>query len=132
MSTKTLQKRSTDSPESSSAPSSRPLYVPDVDIYETDDEVVVVADVPGSDPASIDVRFENGELTLHARGATLPERKTPPLHREFLSGDFYRSFRISEAIDPDGIGAEHKAGVLTIRLPKREVARPKRIAVQAR
>ncbi|MFO0937900.1 MAG: Hsp20/alpha crystallin family protein [Gemmataceae bacterium] len=92
---------------------------PRVDILERDDAVIVLADLPGVNPADVDIRFENGELTVHGR--RLPGR-----------GDkvnFFRSFKLSEQIAADKIGAELKNGVLTLNLPKVETAKPRRITV---
>lgn len=104
-------------------------YSPRVDILETADELTLYADMPGVRPEDLDIRFENGELTIHAKVAARPE-KGEFLLREYGVGDFYRTFSISEEIDSDKITAELKQGVLVLHLPKREAVKPKRITVK--
>lgn len=92
---------------------------PRIDVLERDDSVIVHADMPGVNPADVDVRFENGELSVHGRRASDRGERV----------NFFRSFRLSEKIASDKIGAELKHGVLTLKLPKVETAKPRRIAV---
>lgn len=106
-------------------------YRPDVDILEQENELLVVADVPGAKPDAIDVQFEDGELTIHARIDQRQDKSQEYLLREYGVGDYYRTFRISEAIDSEQITADCAEGVLTLHLPKAEAARPRRIAVRA-
>jgi HSP20 family protein len=111
---------------------SRPVFRPDVDIVETAEELLLLADVPGARADDVSVHFEQGVLTLHAR---VPERRPAqarPLVQEYGVGDFERSFQVSEAIDAEKIHAELDAGVLTVHLPKVEALRPRQIRVQAR
>lgn len=106
-------------------------YRPNVDILERADELVVLADLPGATADDIDVQFEKGTLILHARVA---DRRSPPsgvLSREYSIGDFYRTFQVSEVIDPSRITAECADGVLTLHLPKVEAAKPRKISVAA-
>jgi len=104
-------------------------YLPRVDILETDEELFLYADMPGVKPAELDVRFENGELILYGR---CPPRQdgNSYLLCEYGVGDFHRTFSISEDIDADKISAELKNGVLTVRLPKTENVKPRRIQVK--
>src|SRR5512136_2812220 len=90
-------------------------YTPRVDIWETDDELVLYADLPGVTPEHLDIQFENRELRIHG--------KVEPRHadRNFLCGeygmgDFYRTFTIGETIDSQKIAAELKDGVLALHL----------------
>ncbi len=103
-------------------------YTPRVDILETEDELVLLADLPGVKEGDVDIRFENGELTLHARRA--PSKMTGTVLWENEAGDFFRAFRISEQIDSGKISAEMKNGVLTLHLPKVEAAKPRKITVR--
>jgi HSP20 family protein len=105
-------------------------YSPRVDVVETPDELTVYADLPGVRPEDLDIRFENGELTIHAKVQPRYE-KGEFLLQEYGVGDFYRTFTISEEIDSDKITAELKQGVLVLHLPKREAVKPKRITVKA-
>ncbi len=105
------------------------VFTPRVDILENRDELVVFADLPGVRPSDLDVRFENGELTIHGR-CTPRQAEQEYLSVEYGVGDFHRVFNIGEAIDVDRISAELKNGVLTLRLPKSEKVKPKRIQVK--
>jgi HSP20 family protein len=106
-------------------------YRPNVDILEQADELLVLADMPGAKSDSIDVNFEDGMLTIHA---LLNDRQPPDtqyLLREYGVGDYYRTFRVSEAIDASKIAAEYADGVLTLHLPKAETAKPRKIKVNS-
>jgi HSP20 family protein len=104
-------------------------FSPRVDIFETDQELVLCADMPGVRPADIDLNYEKGELTIHGR---LQSRQHPghPVLTEYDEGDFYRLFRVGESIDSSRIRAECKNGVLTVHLPKVKAAQPRQIKVQ--
>ncbi|HLA86263.1 MAG TPA: Hsp20/alpha crystallin family protein [Thermoguttaceae bacterium] len=107
-------------------------YRPNVDILEKPDELVVVADVPGAVTEKISVDFADGILSVHAPvDASRADGRTY-LAQEFGVGDYYRSFRVSQEIDPSRIAAECADGVLTLHLPKAETVKPRKIAVQAR
>jgi HSP20 family protein len=105
------------------------FFTPRVDIFETGNELTLVADVPGVRSEDVDLRFEQGELILHGRVKPRHENENFLL-REFDEGDFYRAFSIHESIDSGRIAAECKNGVLTIHLPKAEAARPRQIKVR--
>ena len=102
---------------------------PRVDVLETDDEILVFADMPGVTAEDVDVRFENGELAVHGRRAASHPDKARAA-REFEVTGFFRSFRVTEQIAADKIAAELKHGVLTLHLPKVEAVKPRRIAVK--
>lgn len=102
---------------------------PRVDILETEHELLLLADLPGVRPTDVDVRFENGELTIHGRrNPTNPGRRRALW--EYEPAHYHRTFRLSEDVAADQIEAELKNGVLTVRLPKAEAAKPRRIAVK--
>jgi HSP20 family molecular chaperone IbpA len=105
-------------------------YSPRCDIVETDEELILFADLPGVRPEDLDVRLENGQLEIYARCATRHEVERY-LACEYGVGDYHRAFTISEAIDANNIVAELKNGVLTVHLPKSEAVKPKRIAIKA-
>jgi HSP20 family protein len=119
-------------PESGTATAERTwsgqCYRPNVDILEKDDELLLLADVPGAKSDAVDIHFEDGELALHAK---VEPRQAAEQHfyQEYGVGDFYRTFRISEAIDASKISAELNDGVLTLHLPKTESVKPRKIAV---
>ncbi len=100
------------------------------DILETDDELTLYGDLPGAGPEDLDIRFENDHLLVHAK---VPPRHDgrEPIYCEYGVGDYYREFRISEAVDAAKISAEMKNGVLTLHLPKSESVKPRRIEVTA-
>lgn len=102
---------------------------PRVDVFETADDLVVLADMPGVAPDGVDVRFENGELTVHGRrnqGHTDKGRAV----WEYEVTNYFRSFRVTERVAANQISAELAHGVLTLRLPKAESVKPRRIAVR--
>jgi HSP20 family protein len=108
------------------------FFRPNVDIVEKTDELLLFADVPGAKSDAIDIKFEDGELTLHAK---VDPRQGPDqayLYQEYGVGDFYRTFQISEMIDASKISAEFSDGVLTLHLPKAESVKPRKIAVGAK
>lgn len=105
-------------------------FTPRCDIVETDDELVLFADVPGVDTDDVDVRYENGELTIYGKCATRRQADNY-VDFEYGIGDFYRAFAINEAIDADKIAAELKNGVLTLHLPKSEAVKPRKISVKS-
>jgi|GEM_PF-281414 len=107
-----------------------PTFRPDVDIYETENEIALIADTPGATAESVDIRFENGMLTIHARVEPRKGGECECLIQEFAVGDYTRTFQVDEEIDASGISAEFNNGVLTVHLPKKESAKPRRIPVQ--
>jgi HSP20 family molecular chaperone IbpA len=106
-------------------------FQPNVDIREQQDELVILADVPGAKSDSIDLDFKDGTLTIHAAVPPRHDPKRRYLAREYGVGDYCRTFQISEAIDASRITAEYADGVLTLHLPKTEAVKPRKIHVQA-
>jgi HSP20 family protein len=102
---------------------------PRVDVLETDDEFLILADMPGVRPGEVDVRFENGELTVHGRRNPTHGDK-PRAAWESEAASYFRTFRLTDQVAADRIEAELKNGVLTLRLPKVEAVKPRRIAVK--
>lgn len=102
--------------------------LPAVDIYEEEDRLVVLADLPGVDKDGLSVQVEQGILTIEGR----IRRDTPGnlLRREFALVPFFRQFRVTEAIDPQKIRAALKNGVLRLDLHKAEKAKPRQIPVE--
>jgi HSP20 family molecular chaperone IbpA len=109
----------------------RLAFVPRADIYETDDEIVIVADMPGTDENTVDITLENNVLTISG----CVEMKAPEgyslAYAEYRVGDYQRAFSLSDQIDREGIEATVKDGVLHLRLPKVTEARIKKIAIKA-
>ena len=106
-----------------------PVYVPPVDIYESQDAIVILADMPGVAPEGVDVDLRENQLTFTGK-VVLEESKERMLLQEYGVGDFYRQFTLSSRIDQGKIEASMKAGVLVLTLPKAEVAKPKKITVK--
>jgi len=104
-------------------------WTPACDIYEDEEEFVVRADLAGVEPKDVDIRFENGVLTL--KGERKLENKRENYHRLELSyGTFTRAFSLPATIDSEKIRAESKQGVLLIHLPKKAESKPKSIQVK--
>ncbi len=106
-----------------------PTYRPRVDIVERVEELVVTADMPGLKGENIDIQFEDRQLSIHGHVEPRQFGENRYLLREYGVGDYYRTFKVSEQIDGSRISAEYRDGVLTLRLPKAEAAKPRRIAV---
>ena len=110
--------------------SSLTTWAPAVDIYETEHELVVKADLPEVDPKDLDIRVENNILTI--RGERKFEKKVDEdnyLRVERSYGSFARSFTLANTVNSEAIKAEYQNGVLTLTIPKREEAKPKQIKV---
>jgi len=93
---------------------------PNVDIFENETELLVIADVPGLDPDEIGIHVELPEFRIEAK---VPGSDRPAVYT--------RSFRIDERIDPESVKAEYKDGVLRVHLAKSKAFQPRRVAVQA-
>jgi HSP20 family protein len=108
-------------------------WMPPVDIYETDEhEVVIKVDLPDVKREDISVTFEHGVLTLRGERKLEEEAHREQFQRrERYYGAFSRSFTLPNSVDSSRISAAHKDGVLTVRLPQREEAKPKQIEVSA-
>ena len=106
-------------------------WAPAVDIYETEHELVVKADVPDVKPEELDIRVERNILTI--RGERKFEKKVDEnnyLRVERSYGSFSRNFSLANTVNTEAIKADYKDGVLTLSIPKREEAKPKQIKVQ--
>jgi HSP20 family protein len=107
-----------------------PVFRPDVDIVERANEFLVMADLPGVDDQSVSVRLENGVLSIDARLALEPDPGWTAVYAEYRLGGYHREFALSEGIDVDRVEARMRNGVLELRLPKVERARPRSIEVK--
>jgi HSP20 family protein len=111
-------------------PNTRP-WIPPVDIRETENELVVKADIPDLKFEDIDVRMENGTLTLRGERKFEQNKEEGGWHRvERSYGTFERVFTLPDSVDPEGVKADYKNGTLTIILPKKEIAKPRQVKVQ--
>jgi len=110
-------------------PNNRP-WVPPVDIRETENELVVKADIPDVKFEDIDVRLENGTLTLAGERKFEEKQDEGGWHRvERSYGKFERVFTLPDTVNPDAVKADYKNGTLTITLPKKEIAKPRQVKI---
>jgi HSP20 family protein len=111
-------------------PASMAVWNPPVDIYETDNEVVVRVELPGMDQKDIDVRLDNNVLTIKGERKMDQHVKDEAYHRvETIYGAFVRSFTLPTTVDSDNVKAEYRNGILAITLPKKEQSKPRQIRV---
>ena len=108
----------------------RPVFTPAVDIYDTEDGLVLQADLPGATHDGLDVQVEGNVLSITARAMPQAPAGSTLVHQEYVIGDYERSFILSDQIDHDKIRAELKDGVLTLTLPKAESALPRKVTVK--
>jgi HSP20 family protein len=105
-------------------------WSPAVDILETEDALVMHADIPDVKLDDIDVRVENQTLTISGHRKFERDEKVKGYHRlERSYGDFVRSFAVPSSVDTEKVGADYKNGVLTITLPKKEAAKPRQVKI---
>jgi len=106
-------------------------WTPAVDIYETENELVLKADLPEVDLKDIDVRVENQTLTISGERKFEKKDTDKGYHRiERSYGTFQRSFAVPSTFDTEKIGASFKNGVLSVSLPKKEAAKPRQVKVE--
>ena len=101
---------------------------PPVDIFENEDSLIVVADLPGVDKDGVEINVEDDILTI--KGKAKYTQPTNVLRQEFTLHNYYRQFQLSDEVDQSKISAESKNGVLTIMMPKAEKSKPKQIKVK--
>ena len=107
-------------------------WAPSVDIEEAEDKYVIKADLPGVDKKDIDVKLENGVLSIRGEKNVEKESGKDTRHhrRERFHGTFARSFTLPEAVQADGVDASYRDGVLTLHIPKKEEAKPRSIDIK--
>jgi len=111
---------------------SRRSFVPRADIYETENEIIVLTDIPGANEETVDITLEKNILSITAYvDAAIPSGFNIA-YAEYEEGDYQRSFRLSDEIDRDKIEAVVNEGVLRLRLPKSQGAKTKKIAVKSK
>jgi HSP20 family protein len=109
--------------------SARPTLAPYVDVFENEQEILVVADLPGVARDDLSIHLDENELTLEGRRA--PRTEGTAVSAEYRPADFRRSFVLPQGIDRAKVDAHLSAGVLRLRLPKAEALRPRRIEVRS-
>jgi HSP20 family molecular chaperone IbpA len=107
------------------------VFTPEVDIFETDKDITLLADMPGVKAENLSIDLRENVLTLDGEVKAIETEKEVDVFREYQTGKYYRQFNISEMIDQKNIDAELKDGVLRLTLPKVESAKPRQITVKA-
>ena len=106
-------------------------WAPPVDILETETELILKADLPDVDLKDVNIEMEHGTLTLRGERKFEKEDQSKGYHRiERSYGQFVRCFGIPDTVDTEKVKADYKNGVLTVTLPKKEIAKPKTIRVE--
>jgi len=122
------QKRELEKKEETTIPAR--IFLPTVDIYETEEALRVILEIPGVEKNNVDVRVEDGVLYVDGRLDFSKYQNLQPLYTEYNVGHYSRSFRLSSKIDQSKIGAELRDGVLSLTLAKLEEAKPRTIQVK--
>jgi len=122
------QKRELEKKEETTIPAR--VFLPTADIYETQDALSVILEMPGVEKSKLDVRVEDGVLKVEGRLDFSKYEGLQPLYTEYNVGHYSRSFRLSGKIDQSKIGAEFKDGVLFLVLPKAEEAKARTVRVK--
>jgi len=131
MAEKEMQKREASSPVETERTTARKVFIPRVDICETKDAIVLLADMPGVDEKSIDITLEKNVLTLLGRVEPETYEGYRAAYVEYAAGDYERAFTLSDEIDRDRIDASVKNGVLRLTLPKAEPVKLRKINVKS-
>lgn len=121
------QKREVESKQETTIPAR--VFVPVTDIFETDEALTVILEMPGVDKDKVGVRVENEVLKIEGWINFSRYEGLQPVYTEYNVGNYARSFQLSSTIDQDRIRAELRDGVMTLILPKSEKAKPRKIAV---
>jgi HSP20 family protein len=121
------QKRELQEKQEGTAPTR--AFIPNTDIYETEEALTVVLEVPGVERSNVNISVEDGVLSIEGRIDSSKYKDLVPIYTEYSVGDYRRSFSLSSQIEQQKIKADLNDGVLTITLPKAEQAKPRRIAL---
>ena len=108
-----------------------PTFAPSVDIFETEEALTLLADLPGVNAKDLNIDLKEGVLTLSSDAVTQEGSEEVDVFREYQTGKYYRKFNLSDIIDQSKIEAELKEGVLRLHLPKIEAAASRKIEVKA-
>ena len=106
-------------------------FTPTVDIFETENEITLLADMPGVKAESLDINLNKDILTLSGEVKSPEKENEVNILREYFTGRYFREFTLSDIIDQSNIHAELRDGVLRLKLPKAEKAAPRKIKVKA-
>jgi HSP20 family molecular chaperone IbpA len=127
---KELQEHITQNPVEAERPRSRKTYLPKVDIYETKEAVILIADMPGVDDKSVEVLLEKNILSLSGKTEPPAFPGYTVAYAEYDGGDYHREFTISDEIDKDNIGASVKNGLFRLTLPKAQKIKARKITIK--
>ena len=122
------QKRELDKKQETTIPAR--IFVPNADIYEDDNALNVILEMPGVDKSNVEISVEDGVLRVGGRLDFSKYERLQPLYTEYNIGNYSRSFTLSNKIDQNKIAAEMKDGVLSLQMPKVEEAKPRTIQVK--
>lgn len=122
------QKREVEKPQEATRPMR--AFLPTADIFETDEALTVLLEMPGVDRDDIEVSVESGVLSIEGKINFAKYEGLQPIYSEYNIGPYRRTFRLSTRIEQDRIRAELQDGVITLVLPKAEEAKPRRIEVK--
>lgn len=122
------KKRELESKEETTIPAR--MFVPEADIFESENDLTVILEMPGVEKSNVDIHVKDGVLNVEGRLDLTKYQGLQPLYTEYNIGHYSRSFRLSSAIDQNKIAADMKDGVLSLKLPKVEEAKPRTIQVK--
>jgi HSP20 family protein len=106
------------------------VFLPVADIYEADQDLTIILEMPGVEKSNVEISVDDGVLNVEGRLDLAKYQGLQPLYTEYNIGHYARSFRLSSKIDQNKIAAEMKDGVLSLKLPKVEEAKPRSIKIQ--
>jgi len=129
--TQEIQKQESQPVETAERTPPRRTFSPRTDVFETQEAIVVVADMPGVEEKSLDIVLEKNVLTLRGKAGFEAPKNYGLVYNEYADGDYERSFVLSDGVDRDQIDAVVKNGVLRLRLPKVKQALARKITVKA-
>lgn len=126
-----MSKQELETTNGSEVAQAKHTFVPQVDIWESDDAVTIVADMPGVDESGVDITLDKNVLSIHGSAAEMKSDGYDLAYGEYRVGDYRRKFSLSNEINLSKIEANMNGGVLKIHLPKVDIVQTKRIAVTA-
>jgi HSP20 family protein len=128
---RTVERRTPQTTGTGQRSAPRPMFLPPADIYETRDNIVVLAEMPAVALDGVDITLERRVLTIRGRSAANDHAGYQRVYNEYADGDYERAFTLSENIDRDRIQATLKDGVLHLVLPKGETAKARKIELKS-
>jgi HSP20 family molecular chaperone IbpA len=126
-----IEKQEVESPAEVETTRNVRTFVPRVDIYETEENVVLLADMPGVNEQSVDITLEKNILTINGYTSRQAPEGFEPTYAEYRFGNYERTFAVSDEVDREQIEATVKNGVLRLMMPKAETAKTRKITVKA-